>query len=527
MMGVLGVWLSVAAALPVPVASAKNLERGTERAVERMMSPELRRPAPQKVLIIGASSIEYYVGAAIERRLRAHRGVQVIRVGKLSSGLARPEFFDWPAELEQRMQRHRPDLVIAMLGGNDNQTLVDPRGRHQHPGTEGWDREYARRIGLLVDHAHSGGAQIIFLGSPIMRSASFSGKIERINRVTAEAAAAKGAGYFSTWELMADAAGEYLEVLEYGGKSETPRLADGIHFSRHGAAYTAERLDWWLQRTHRLTPKNPALAEAVRLSFASQALGRPAAYLAFVPQGLERDARLPVLYVLHDEGGSEVDWSFHAHETLQRLAARHRLIIVTPDVGADNWYLESASVEGGRAETFLTEELLPHVERMLPAGEGRGITGVGMGGHGALSLALKYPHLFRSASSLAGAVDLTRKARNAALVARLGTLKDAPTLWERHSTLHLTRAHPDRARELALLISTGEDDAHLAENLELHRLLNTLGVDHGFDDAIDGKGWKAWAQVLPRHVAWQAVQLKPLSAGIARMTAEDAERGVR
>lgn len=527
MMGVLGVWLSVAAALPVPVASAKNLERGTERAVERMMEPELRRAAPQKVLLIGASSIEYYVGAAIERRLRAHRGVNVVRVGKLSSGLARPEFFDWPAELQGLMRKHRPDLVIAMLGGNDNQTLVDPRNRHQHPGTDGWDREYARRIDLLVDHAHGGGAQIIFLGSPIMRSTSFSGKIERINRVTAEAATARGAGYFSTWELMADAAGDYLEVLAYRGTEETPRLADGIHFSRHGAAFTAERLDWWLQRTHRFTPKNPALAGTVRLSFTSQALGRPTAYLAFVPQGLERDARLPVLYLLHDEGGSEVDWSFHAHETLQRLAARHRMIIVTPDAGADNWYLESPSVEGGRAETFLTEELIPHVERMLPAGEGRGITGVGMGGHGALSLALKYPHLFRSASTLAGAVDLTRKRGHPPLRARLGAYAETPGLWERHSATHLVVAHPERARELSLLISTGEADPNLAENLALHRQLSTLGVDHAFDDAIEGAGWTSWAQVLPRHVAWQAVQLRPLTGGLAHMAPRDAATGVR
>jgi len=504
-----GLWMMLSLALPTTAASAP-LERGVERAVVRMMAGEAREDAyPRRVLLIGASSIEYYVGQALEQRLKAHRGVRVDRLGKLSTGLVRHEYFDWTVALEEAMAERKPDLVIAMLGGNDAQTVTDPKRRNHDIGTPGWDREYARRVKRMIEIANRGGARMVMVGSPVMRSESFSEKVRIINRVTEQAALEAGATYFSTWELMADADGRYLPTLDWNGSSETPRLADGIHFSRHGAGYATERFDWWLQRTFAFIPKSLALAESRRFEFDSQMFGRRVSYLAFIPQGLDRHERLPVLYLLHPEGGSHADWSSHAHEALQRLAARHRLIIVTPDAGADSWYLEAAGHPGGRAETYFMEELLPHVELHLPTGGVRAIAGVSMGGHGAISLAVKYPGRFSSASAIDGAVDLSALRGERALIQRLGDHASAPELWHRHSALQLVRAHPERVTGLPLLLSTGSASRHLGANRALHRFLESRGSAHAWDDTLNGTGWEAWVRTIPRHIAWHAAQLAP------------------
>src|SRR5690606_32533761 len=107
-------------------------------------------------------------------------------------------------------------------------------------------------------------------GIPVMPSEGFRENIKRVNEVTEKAARAAGATYFSTWELMADADGGYVATLDWNGSNETPRLADGIHFSRHGARYVTQHLDWWLQRTFPFIPRNLSLAEASRLDVSSQ-----------------------------------------------------------------------------------------------------------------------------------------------------------------------------------------------------------------------------------------------------------------
>ncbi len=93
------------------------------------------------MLLVGASSVQYYLGAELERRLEAHRDVTVLRLGKLGTGLARPDVFDWPAKLAELLDAFQPDLVIAMLGGNDAQAAErERRPRRSASAPTAWDR---------------------------------------------------------------------------------------------------------------------------------------------------------------------------------------------------------------------------------------------------------------------------------------------------------------------------------------------------------------------------------------------------
>ena len=78
---------------------------------------------------------------------------------KVSSGLSRPDFFDWPTYFAQRIPAVNPDIVVVTFGGNDAQGLrnLDKTWAVQHsPGGTGddadWRAEYGKRVGAAMDY---------------------------------------------------------------------------------------------------------------------------------------------------------------------------------------------------------------------------------------------------------------------------------------------------------------------------------------------------------------------------------------
>ena len=108
---------------------------------------------------------------------------------KISSGLARPDYFDWPARLTQAMAGDpRPEAVVFMVGANDYTDLrVDSHTLAR--GTPEWSAEYRKRAGAVMDIVGRGGAQFYWVGQPIMRDGARSKVAADINAAAmAEAA---------------------------------------------------------------------------------------------------------------------------------------------------------------------------------------------------------------------------------------------------------------------------------------------------------------------------------------------------
>lgn len=147
------------------------------------------------------------------------------------------------------------------------------------------------------------------------------------------------------------------------------------------------------------------------VSVPTASLPSPARCLVLEPPSYARSPgrRYPVLFFLHDGYGNV--------RTLERrglaadLAARMadgrlpEFLVVAPGAPG-SWFSDSADGKR-RWEEFLTGDLLREIERryrVVPGREGRAITGISMGGFGAVKIAMKHPDLFGSVSSLSGAL---------------------------------------------------------------------------------------------------------------------------
>ncbi|MEZ5255459.1 MAG: MBOAT family O-acyltransferase [Ilumatobacteraceae bacterium] len=84
---------------------------------------------------------------------------------KVSSGLTRPDFFDWPAQLQRDIPDYDPDIVVVTFGGNDAQDLTID-GRSYPVATQEWQDEYARRVGAVMDYLSADGRTLVWVGIP-------------------------------------------------------------------------------------------------------------------------------------------------------------------------------------------------------------------------------------------------------------------------------------------------------------------------------------------------------------------------
>ncbi len=146
----------------------------------------------------------------------------------------------------------------------------------------------------------------------------------------------------------------------------------------------------------------PARAQR-QLLFHSSHMPHPDTVLVFTPNGKTPAQPMPLLYLLHGYSEKYTQWNTIAH--LQQVADQYRMIIVCPD-GFQTWYLNSPQDDHSQFDTFFFEELVPAIHRQYRIDKAHiFISGLSMGGYGALRMFLLQPAYFTSAAATSGAVD--------------------------------------------------------------------------------------------------------------------------
>lgn len=233
------------------------------------------------------------------------------------------------------------------------------------------------------------------------------------------------------------------------------------------------------------------------------------------PSTYQNDGKkYPVLYLLHGGSGAFRDWHKSVSEPglVGRMAEEYNLIIVTPGVGPASYYYDSPMLDSVRYETYLIDELIPHIDknyRTLAKKESRAITGLSMGGHGAITLSAEHPDLFIAAGSMSGVMNIDTRMwkvpedfRNLRLEGQkvmLGSdLNYEGPAFSTYTAVGL--ADRMKANGLALIIDCGVDDFLIDTNRQMHQLLLENGTPHEYIERPGAHTWPYWTEALPVHL---------------------------
>ena len=256
----------------------------------------------------------------------------------------------------------------------------------------------------------------------------------------------------------------------------------------------------------------------------STSTGTPMKFTVWTPDG-----EGPFPYLVWLSGLTCTEDNFTVKSGVYEHAARHGIAIVAPDTSprgegvADDpaydlgqgagFYVDATQAPWAphfRMETYVTDELIALIDAEFPTTKTRSIFGHSMGGHGALTLALRHPDLFQSVSAFAPISSPTRCAwGEKAFSAYLG---EDRAEWARHDAALLIESGAAAGVFDDILVDQGDADPFLAEQLKPELLVAaakaagqrlTLRMQPGYDHS-----YFFMASFVDDHVAFHATRLK-------------------
>jgi len=217
------------------------------------------------------------------------------------------------------------------------------------------------------------------------------------------------------------------------------------------------------------------------------------------PNTYSASKKYPTLYLLHGAGGNYADWVNQTpdRETVKKLSDLFSVVVVCPDGGVTSWYFNSPIDKTYQYETYISSELVNYVDQHYATIKdrlGRAITGLSMGGHGALYLAFRHQDVFGACGSMSGGVDLRPFPENWNISKRLGSYSENPERWEANSVVNLT--HLLVPNKLAMIIDCGDGDFFYKVNVALHDKLLDRNIPHDFIIRPGVHNWAYWANAI-------------------------------
>ena len=145
----------------------------------------------------------------------------------------------------------------------------------------------------------------------------------------------------------------------------------------------------------------------------------------------------PTIYLLHGYGGNAKTW-IDIKPNLPQIADEKGIIFVCPD-GKNSWYWDSPINPSFRYETFISSELVKYIDehyKTIADRKGRAITGLSMGGHGAMWNAIRHKDTFGAGGSTSGGMDIRPFPKNWDMSKQLGEYESNKEVWDNHTVIN-------------------------------------------------------------------------------------------
>ncbi|MGI8556355.1 MAG: alpha/beta hydrolase [Pyrinomonadaceae bacterium] len=238
----------------------------------------------------------------------------------------------------------------------------------------------------------------------------------------------------------------------------------------------------------------------------SKLMARQMPYRVSLPKnyGSDPQARFPVIYLLHGLTGHFDNWSDKTK--LTEYLTPYNFIVVMPE-GDNGWFTDSATVPNDKYESYITQELIPEIDknfRTLSDREHRAMAGLSMGGYGSLKFGLKHPEMFRLVGSFSGALgaadwtdtQFNKMGMKGAIPDSIRSVygaDDSQTRKDNDIFQMVRDVTPEKVNALPFIYqSCGTEDFLIKNNHDFLSLLDEKKIPHEYEESPGIHNWVFW-----------------------------------
>jgi S-formylglutathione hydrolase FrmB len=210
----------------------------------------------------------------------------------------------------------------------------------------------------------------------------------------------------------------------------------------------------------------------------------------------KKKEQFPVVYLLHGYSGAYNNWIMKVPD-LKEMADQFKMIIVCPDGGFSSWYFDSPVDSTFKYETYIATEVVHFIDqhyKTIADKNHRAITGLSMGGHGGLFLALRHPDIFGAAGAMSGGVDLSESRNRFDIMKRIGDTSVNAQNWHDYSVVNLIEHYT--GTPVKMIIDCGIKDIFIKGNRLLHQKMLDLKIPHEYIERPGEHNWDYWSKAV-------------------------------
>ncbi len=268
---------------------------------------------------------------------------------------------------------------------------------------------------------------------------------------------------------------------------------DGVHPNALGYSIMEPLVEAGIAKA---LAKTTTTVQVDTLMIFSQSMNKNISNVIITPENYDaQNEQKPVLYLLHGAYGDHTDWTSKV-PAIKEFAHQFDMIIVCPDGGYNSWYFDSPVDADMKYEAYMSKELIEAIDKnynTIAGKNGRAITGLSMGGHGALYLAFRHQDIWGAAGSMSGAVDIRPFTNDWDIPKRLGKYNKNKKNWTTNTVTNMLHLLKD---DMNIIFDCGYDDFFFKVNQKFHQKLTKRNIPHVYIERPGGHDWEYWANAI-------------------------------
>ncbi|WP_273754558.1 SGNH family hydrolase [Bartonella sp. MM73XJBT.G] len=216
-----------------PQIIEQRIDKPRRKIVTQKNIPKLKNENAKRILVIGDFAASA-VADALKKFFADNSNTVIMNNTMPASGLVRTDYYSWQSNISKLIEQNNPDVIIMMIGANDNQPIKDSYSIINTDQLE-WMRIYKQRITEITENLHSSGKSWIWIGQPSFGNDTLTQKMKIFNALYKQETEAAGGYFLDIWSGFSDAEGNFsFSGYDIHGKIAKLRTNNGMHFTAEG-----------------------------------------------------------------------------------------------------------------------------------------------------------------------------------------------------------------------------------------------------------------------------------------------------